>query len=579
MRGFTLIEILVGLLLFAIVFGGILAGFFVGFRVLKMGERKITATQIAQGEIEKIRNMSYLNVGIIGLGPEDLPKASGLLPASSTVTLNNITYTIERNVEFVVDPSDEDTNCQWDYKNVLIKVSFSSPLRGEVVLSTNVIPKNKVEEIQACLLQPGGVLSVQVINALGEFIPSPTIEIFDPVTNELMAYKIADDGKWDFPLSAGEYKVRVSKTGYSSVVTYGITEIAIPEKPNPIVLNGEITQISLIIDKISSLKIKTLSTYGQNFFSDTFNNEEKISQKENIFLSSGMITLATDSEGYLPSGYLYSIAISPVNLLEWENLSFSHEKPTETNIKYQIFFASGSEWSLIPENVLPGNAEGFENGPINLSRLSTSTYYSLMLKANLETNSSQKTPSLDSWQISWKTSSPLPMNEVSFDLRGEKIIGKNAEEIPVYKFSTTTQTNAVGEKEINELEWDNYYLSNFKKGQLVFGLVNIEPEHPINLEPDENLEVNVYLETENSLLLTLQDEETLEPIFSATATLSNHNFSQTQQTNAYGQTIFFLPSVGNYQLSVEALDYYSTSTSLYISGRDTFLLKMEAINY
>lgn len=579
MRGFTLLETLVGIILFIIVFGGILACFFIGFRILKMGERKITATQIALGEIEKIKNLEYLEVGIAGLGAEDLPRASGVLEKTSIVVLNNVPYQIERDVEFVVDSSDEDEDCQWDYKNVLIKVSFPSPLKGEVVLSTNISPKNSVEEVQACSLQPGGVLAVQVINALGEFVPSPTIEVFDAQTKELKVSKMAPEGKWNFPLSAGSYKLRVSKSGYSVEETYGIDEVALPEKPNPIVLEGEITPISFIIDKVSSLVIKTFSTWREDFFSDSFNNEEKISEKENIVVSEGRVHLATDSEGYLPSGYLFSIDISPANLLEWGNFSFSAEKPPATNIKYQVFFASGTEWLLIPENVLPGNASGFESGPVSLAHLSTTTYSSIKIKATLETNSSQETPLLDSWQVSWKTSLPLSLSNVDFQIRGEKIIGRDVQEVLIYKFSTTTQTNINGEKELAGLEWDRYYLTNFQKDNIPFNLIEIEPEHPINLLPDENLVVSVYLEAENSLLLTIQDSETLEPIFSATATLSAGNFSQTQQTNSQGQTFFILPSPGTYTLSVDALDYYPTSTTLHISNRETFLLRMEAINY
>lgn len=573
-KSFTLIEVLVGIALILIVFLGIFGAYQLGLKVVGLSGRKITATQIAQGEIEKIRNLPYLAVGTVGA---QLPYASGILEPSTSTILNGIEYQIERKIKFVIDPADgtgPEDSCNLDYKKVEIKVSWGGRFSGEVKMITDVAPKNKIEEIQTCTQQPGGILSVSVFDAQGILVPSPLIEIFDPSSGSLIDSATPFNGKHDFPLATSTYKVVVSKSGYSSERTYGTDEIAIPEKPNPIVLEGQVTQISFSIDKLSSFLVKTLSPWGEAFFLDSFSDESKVSEKENVLISGGKATLATTSEGYYPSGYLFSIEISPSDLLEWDEFSFSHEEPAGTDLKYQIYYASGTEWLLIPDSDLPGNSVGFDSSPIDISSLSTTTYSILKLKANFSTASTSSTPILFGWQVSWKTSLPTPIGNVKFNLRGKKLIGKDANENPVYKFSTTTMTDSSGKIQIPNLEWDIYYFSDFQKDSQSLDLVTSTPSHPVSLNPDTNLEVNFYLESQNSLLVTVLDSDTLNPIFSATVTTTKPGYQATQSTGEKGQTLFIPLEEGNYTILVEAPGYYSTSTTVYVSGKTATTIRL-----
>jgi hypothetical protein len=565
-KSFTLAEVLIGIAFVVIIFFGIFSAFYSAFKILGLQQRKTTALQIAQGEIEKIRNLRYSDVGTIGA---QAPYASGTLESSTSTILNGVVYNIERKIMYVYDPSDGEEPCPIDYKKVEIKVSFSGFLKGEVVLTTEVTPRDKVEEAAECDKQPVGVLSVKVFNAKGEFVQNPKIEIYSPTTSSLIISVTPTSGKYNFILSPGSYKVVVSKEGYSTKRTYSIEEIAIPAKPNPIVLQGQITEISFLIDRFSSMLVKTLSTWREEFFSDIFDDESKISQKENVTVTQGQATLATTTGGYYLSGYLFSVEISPQNLLEWGNFSFSDLKPQGTNLKYQIYYASGTDWILIPDSDLPGNSRGFNSSPVNLKNLSTTTYSKLKLKAIFSTNSTSLTPSLDSWQVSFKTSNSTPIPNVTFDLRGDKIIGKDSNENPIYKFSTTTQTDSQGQILLSNLEWDVYYFSNFKKDSKTLDLVTSTPPHPASLDPGTNLNVSLYLDSQNSLLVTVKDSETLNPIFSATTTLIAPGFSQIQYTDINGQTIFIPLNQGTYNLSVEAIGYSPSSTSVSVSGKST----------
>ncbi len=572
--GFTLIEVLVGIFLILIVFLGISAAYQLGFKIVGLNERKITAIQIAQGEIEKIRNMPYLEIGTKGAS---LPFASGTLDSATTSILNGIEYKIERSIKFVVDSADgnfPDDECDWDYKRVEIKVSWSGQFPGKINLISDFSPKDKIEEIQTCQQQPGGILSVLVFDSSGIPVSSPLIQVFDPSTGLLVDSATPSDGKHDFPLPTSTYKVVVSKSGYSSEQTYSIDEIAIPEKPNPIILEGKITQVSFSIDKVSSFLVKTLTPWGQDFFSDSFLDESKISQKENLSVYDGKATLATTTEGYYFSGHLFSIEISPSNLIEWDEFSFTDQKPIGTDLRYQIYFASGTEWYLIPDSDLAGNSFGFSFSPVNLSNLSTTTYSSLKLKANFSTNSTSQTPVLEDWQVSWRTSLPTPIANATFNLKGEKIIGKDASENPVYKYSATSTTDSSGQIQIQNLEWDNYYFSISPETGL--DLVSTEPSpQPISLPPDTNFEVKLYLKSQNSLLVTVQDLDTLQPIFFASSTLTGSGYQKTQYTNEKGQTLFIPLDSGSYSLLIEAPGYYSTSTTVFVSGDETLTIKLK----
>jgi hypothetical protein len=572
-KSFTLVDVLVGIFLMLLFFLGIAAAYQLGFKIVGLNERKITATQIAQGEIEKMRNMPYLEIGTKGAS---LPSASGTLDSITTTTLNGIEYKIERSVKFVVDSADgnfPDDNCDWDYKRAEINVSWSGQFPGKVNLISDFSPKDKIEEVQTCQEQPGGILSVLVFDAFGLPVPSPLIQVFDPSTGLLITSATPSDGKHDFPLASSTYKVLVSKSGYSSERTYSIEEVAVPQKPNPTVLEGQVTQISFSIDKVSSILVKTLTPWGQDFFSDSFNDESKISQKENVLVGGGKVNLATDTQGYLPSGYLFSIQISPTNLIKWDKFSFTDQKSLQTSLKYQIYFASGTDWYLTPDSDLPGNSIGFESSPVNLSNLSTSTYSNLKLKANFQTNSTSETPILYDWQLSWRTSLPTPIGNATFQMRGEKLIGKDASENPIYKFSTTTQTDSDGQKNLSNLEWDDYYFSVPAETNL--DLISIEPSQPVSLPPDTSSQVNLYLRSQNSLLVTVQDLDTLQPIFSATTTLTGTSYQKTQYTNEKGQTLFIPLESQSYNLSVEASGYSSTSTTVFVSGDNTVLIKLK----
>lgn len=577
-KSFTLIEVLVGSFLILIIFLGIFGVFQLGLKVINQSKNKVDALAIASQKIEQIRNLPYESVGVKGSFPD------GVLEKNEKVLRNNVEYQIETRVDYVIDPVDgiapPEDECPQDYKKVEVKVSWSGKSSGEVKLTTDVAPKNLAQE---CAVS-GGILSVAVFDAYGIMIPSPLIEIKNPETDEIIKTATPIEGKHYFSLLPGTYKVVVSKPGYSSEQTYGSGEIynektiITPEKSHPIVLEDQLTEISFSIDRLSSFSVETLSPWGEDSFSDPFLDRSKISELSNVDISEGEANLSKTDGEYQDSGYLISVTISPEDLKSWSEFTFSDLKPSGTQILYQVLYFDGENWALIPDSDLPGNSLGFSTSPVDLSGLDKTTYSELRLRGNFSTSDPAITPTLYDWQISWITSQSTPIPNVAFHLQGTKIVGRDADENPIYKYTLNQTSDSGGHKTINNLEWDAYNFSIDPTTGLDLIETNPAPQ-PINLPPDNNVSVKLYLDSENSLLVTIQDSETLTPIFAASLRLYNLNlgYDTTQYTNEKGQAYFIPLKPATYHLEVQAPGYLSASSSVSVSGDTVKTIKLEQV--
>jgi len=576
-RGISFIDVLVGTVIVLIVFLGIFGAFQLGLRVVAQSQNKISATVIANQWVEKIRNLPY---GSIGTQGAVLPFVEGVLDSATTTFLNGTGYAVEIGVKYISDSADgtgAEDSCDLDYKRTEVKVSWSGRLTGEVKLVTDVAPKDKLQEIASCTAQPGGLLSISVFDAFGVMVSSPLIEVFDLEAEDLIDSYTPSSGRHDFPLVAANYKVVVSKAGYSMDRSYGTEEVATPEKPHPLVLEGEITETSFSIDRVSTFSIDTLSPWGRDYFSDSFQDDSQVSQSSSLVIGGGEVRLATNTEGYLSSGFLDSIGIQPASLSSWEELAFTDVEPLATELKYQLHYASGTEWYIIPEEDLAGNLAGFDISPVDLSGLSA-FYSRLKIKGLFSSTDTTSTPALEDWQVSWITSQATPISNVTFSLRGDKVIGTDEEEEPVYKYSANPTSNSSGHIDISSLEWDAYVFSSNPASNL--DLIETDPApQPINLNPDTTISVDLFFQAENSLLLTVQDKDILVPIFSASTTLSNAGleYQENQLTDETGQTHFIPLIAATYSLDIEAPGYLSTSTSVWVSGDVTESLKLEKV--
>lgn len=114
---------------------------------------------------------------------------------------------------------------------------------------------------------------------------------------------------------------------------------------------------------------------------------------------------------------------------------------------------------------------------------------------------------------------PFLPNQV-IRLRGDKTIGTNSLDEPVYKFDLEVVTDSAGNLIIEELEWDNYNVS--LPDDSTYDIAFTNPVSPINIIPnqDVNLTISLVGDSADSLLIVFKDSED-NPIASVAATIKD----------------------------------------------------------
>ncbi len=276
-KGFTLVEVLVGTALILIIFVGIFGAYQLGLKVIGQSKARAIATALGNQQIERVRNLPYEKVGVAGGYP------SGDIPAVQSTTTNNIEYTIETRVDYIDDefdglaPNDDcpdecdETKCPNDYKKIRVKVSWPGKFGGEVKFNTIVVPRDIYQECG----ETGGVLLISAFNAKGEAVEFPYFEV-ENLDTGLIKTAHPEQGEYRFVLPEGidVYKIKITKDGYSSEQTYGSGDVyngqvintPIPERSHAKVLEGQLSEVSFCIDKLSKFLIKTLEAKANHIY-------------------------------------------------------------------------------------------------------------------------------------------------------------------------------------------------------------------------------------------------------------------------------------------------------------------------
>ena len=255
-KGYTLVEILVAITIIGIVFAAVFSIFRMVVKSSATSEARVTATGLANQQMEMIHNLPYNNVATTGGWPQ------GNIPSTQTRILNNVTYTINTEINYFDDPYDDlvpiDTLGS-DYKKIKVEVTWDKYMPGTpVTLYSDISPKGLEETAQ-----PGGVLSIQVFDHLNnQPVPGAAIQIDNNNLGIHFSSTTDNDGKRLLysltPDSGPNYAIRITKNGYTQDYTSEITtELPDPDNPHKSIFDGQITPISFVIDLVSSLTIRT----------------------------------------------------------------------------------------------------------------------------------------------------------------------------------------------------------------------------------------------------------------------------------------------------------------------------------
>ncbi|MDI6592011.1 MAG: right-handed parallel beta-helix repeat-containing protein, partial [Patescibacteria group bacterium] len=159
----------------------------------------------------------------------------------------------------------------------------------------------------------------------------------------------------------------------------------------------------------------------------------------------------------------------------------------------------------------------------------------------------------------------LAIPNTTFHLRGEKMVGRDAANEPIYKYSATSTTDDEGKLTLTDMEWDDYYFSDFSAaGEDLELIISYPSLMPIYLAPDSTTTVKLGLKGENFLLVRVIDAASSEPIAFATVRLYKTGYDETKITDENGETYFIPLAIGSYNIEAWAPNYATSTVSVNI---------------
>ncbi len=449
----TLIDVVVGSALVLIIFVGLFGILRASIVVTGIAKARAGATTIADTQVEYVRALDYDLVGTIGGIP------TGVVQATSSQTLNGVTYSVRTLIVYVDDSADglgvADTNSiTSDYKQIKVEVSYT--LRGKtsaVSLVSNYAPPS-LETTTG-----GGTLTVAVVNATGAVLPGATVAVTNSSTTPTISFTTFSDATGLVQLpgapTSTQYRITVSKAGYSSATTYA--RDSTNQNPTPgylTVVKNQTTTSTFAIDVLAPFTLLTFHPIQPDQTTDTFASAANLATQNNTQVSGGALTLFNPGTGYALSGSARQTTVVPAYLSSWTSIAGTLATPSGTTARLHVLDGGGA---LIPDAVLAGNGAGFTSFPVSLAGVSTTTYPALALSADLTTTSTTTTSQIQDWRIDYQVG-PTPFPGVTFTLTGAKTKGTTGAGDPIYKTTIASTTNSLGAY-TSSLEWDEYSIS------------------------------------------------------------------------------------------------------------------------
>lgn len=339
--GATLIEVILGVGLVFMLFGGLFLFYQSVVDVLSNTDLRAVGTSILSREMEIIRNLPFDQVGTQGGIP------SGVLSqVKVATTTTDRVFSIRTTIRNIDDPFDgilggvPNDTAPADYKLVELEaVCTTCPNFTPLILTGRIAPKNLESSANSGslfvnVLNDGGTpiagASVHVVNTS----TTPSIDLTD-TTNQNGVLQLVG-----VPTSTQSYQVSVTKAGYSTDQTY---PVGVPENPNPSighlsVLAQTLTPVSFQIDVLSPLTVETKDAFCTGVGSQAFSFEGG----KLIGTDPDVLKFSTSSQTDAGGTKVYGG-------IEWGNHSFSYSG------SYDLL----GTIPLTPTPIVPGTATVF----------------------------------------------------------------------------------------------------------------------------------------------------------------------------------------------------------------------------
>lgn len=261
-KGFTIIESLVGIVVFMIIALSISQAYIVTMNAVYASRLKVIAMALINEQFEIIRNLPYGDVGVVGSIP------NGKVPYIQNLVRDGIEFVVKTTIRNIDDPFDGTIG---ELPNDLSPADYKlAELDISCISCRNFSPLNFTTHIGPRALEAdstNGSLFVRTFDAVGQPVAGANVHIEN---NQAVPAIVIDDTTnndgflqiVDAPPGIEAYEITVSKSGYSTDQTY---PAGAPGNPNPIkpyatVSLQQLTQISFAIDKISTLDVSSVTS-------------------------------------------------------------------------------------------------------------------------------------------------------------------------------------------------------------------------------------------------------------------------------------------------------------------------------
>lgn len=561
--GYTLVEVVIVAAITTIVFGAIFLSFQAIVSLLGSSKAKAGALALATDEMEYIRSLSYGAIGTDGGVP------SGTIAQQATTTLNGIQYIRRVLIQYVDDESDgtggADTNgILADYKQVKVEYSWKDKnATSTVALISNVVPVG-IESTAG-----GGTIRVNVFDAEAQPVSGAEVQFVNDTTTttiDTARYTNIDGVTYlaGAP-AASSYGITVTASGYSTDQTRkATTSVPVPNTPPVTVSKGLISTMNFQIDELSDLLVRTVEPSVTDIFLDDFSSAALLATTSSTTVASGNLVLAGGGP-YTSTGTAQSTSTRPSTITAWHRADFTATGSPATAVGVQVLYKNSGVFNPIPDEDLPGNSTGFTASPIDLTDLDEATYDELALSGQLSTTDPDETPEVSQWSITYLKDQP-PLSGITLDMSGDKMIGTDGGGQPVPKYESQFTTDASGEMQLTDLEWDIYDFSLVTGG---YTIAEACPAEPYSLEPGVNDTITFTLRnTTGPALLAHVVEADGTSIPDALVELSNVGVSDAAASSLCGQVFFDgLYSDADYVVTANADGYASTTiTGVEVTG-------------
>ncbi len=269
-RGFTLIESLVFLFIFALVSMAFLQTYTAGTRHIIESKNRLGATALANQKMEIIRSIDYEDIGtkrwngsawVYGIPAGDILE-------EEAISVNTRNYQVHTFVQYIDHPYDgtlggspTDTIPN-DQKRIRLTVTWGNATSSEEVSLVSTLSPEGVETSAG-----GGVLSINVLNSAGVGVPNATVRIVNTTSSIDLTTETDATGNIllpGAPAGSRRYQLTISKDDYYGALTY-------PPYPttayNPVdvhgsVVAGTLNQKTIVSDLDADITLTTEDPFG-----------------------------------------------------------------------------------------------------------------------------------------------------------------------------------------------------------------------------------------------------------------------------------------------------------------------------